>query len=512
VIPSITTPCWCAIPIPNGRGLLRRLLPILLTTLLLAGCGEVPQDAIRMGLSSAPANLDPRYATDASSSRINRLLYRQLVDFGESDRPIPSLADWQQLSSSHYRFTLRDKGRAFHNGRRLIAADVKATYQHILDPKNASPHRTSLAVIERVEALDEERVDFFLNRPDQLFPAYLAIGILPADLISAEHPFHNLPLGSGPFRFLEWPEEGRLAIERQRDGQRVEFLRVQDATVRVLKLLRGEIDMLQNDLPPELLGYLQEQQGVRIEQGRGSNFSYLGFNLQDEETGKLLVRRAVAHAIDRQAIIQYAMKGAAVTAEALLPPSHWAGGQGLAPYEHDPAKARQLLQQAGYDEANPLSLVYKTSSDPLRVRLATIIQSQLADAGIQVDLRSYDFATVYGDIKAGRFQMYSLAWVGIHTPDIFRYVFHSDSLPPDGANRGRYSNPEVDALIEQAETASDPVEQAGLYQQLQGLLLQELPYVPLWYENQVVVSRDDIQGYRLASDGNYDGLIYVERR
>jgi peptide/nickel transport system substrate-binding protein len=178
---------------------------------------------------------------------------------------------------------------------------------------------------------------------------------------------------------------------------------------------------------------------------------------------------------------------------------------------HDPVKARALLKQAGYDEAHPLELVYKTSSDPLRVRLATIIQSQLAEVGIRVDLRSYDWATVYGDIKAGRFQMYSLAWVGIHTPDIFRYVFHSTSLPPSGANRGRFASPEVDALIEQAEAVADPEQQAEAYRRLQALLLEQLPYVPLWYENQVFVCRDEIQGYRLASDGRYDGLLQVSR-
>jgi peptide/nickel transport system substrate-binding protein len=490
---------------------LRYLLFILLIPLSLTGCGEAPKDAIRMGLASAPANLDPRYATDASSTRINRLIYRRLVEFDEASRAIPSLASWEQLSPTHYRFTLRQEGRDFHHGKRLTAKDVQATYAQVLDPANASPHRASLSLIKTIEVLDEERIDFLLERPDPLFPAYLIIGILPADLLAADHPFHNQPMGSGSFRFMEWPEEGRLAIERIGDSQRFEFLRVQDATVRVLKLLRGEIDMLQNDLAPELLGYLEEQSGISIEQGNGSNFSYLGFNLQDRDTGNVLVRQAIAHAIDRESIIRYALKGAAVPAQALFPPGHWAGADGLEPYVHDPAKARELLASAGYDGVRPLELVYKTSSDPLRVRLATIIQSQLADAGIRVDLRSYDWATVYGDIKAGRFQMYSLAWVGLKTPDAFRYIFHSKSVPPDGANRGRYASRRVDALIEQAESEADLNRQAEQYKRLQAVLLEELPYVPLWYENQIFVSRDSIEGYRLASDGRYDGLLHVTR-
>jgi peptide/nickel transport system substrate-binding protein len=155
--------------------------------------------------------------------------------------------------------------------------------------------------------------------------------------------------------------------------------------------------------------------------------------------------------------------------------------------------------------------VYKTSSDPFRIRLATIVQSQLREVGIEVELRSYDWGTFYGDIKAGRFQMYSLAWVGIKLPDIFRYAFHSASLPPQGANRGRLNDPQVDALIERAKVAAAQAEQARLYRRLQALLLERLPYVPLWFEDQFFAAREDIQGYTLDAHGAYDALLHTVR-
>ena len=155
--------------------------------------------------------------------------------------------------------------------------------------------------------------------------------------------------------------------------------------------------------------------------------------------------------------------------------------------------------------------MYKTSSDPFRIRLATIIQSQLGEVGIEVDLRSYDWGTFYGDIKAGRFQMYSLAWVGIKSPDIFRHAFHSESFPPKGANRGRYRDPVADRLIERAAGLTPVRAQAPAYRELQVRLLEQLPYVPLWYEDHVLVSRSALQGYALAVDGNYDGLLGVQR-
>ncbi len=484
---------------------------LLILALFLLGCAGGQDHALRMGLANAPASLDPRFATDATSTRINRLLYTRLVEFDAHSRPIPSLARWRRLSPRHYRFTLRGTPAPFANGAPLTSGDIKATFDFILDEANGSPHRNTLRMVERIETPDGRTVDFFLNRSDVLFPAYLGIGILPADLILKDHAFQSQPLGNGPFRLVDWPDEGRLRLERRSDGQIVEFLHVKDPTVRVLKLLRGEIDMLQNDIPPELVGFLQEKEPIRIVRTRGSNFSYLGFNLQDPATADPLVRRAIAHAIDRAAIIRHALGGFAAPAQALLPPRHWAGARDLQPYDYAPALARELLRQAGYSDSRPLRLVYKTSSDPFRVRLATIIQSQLREVGIQVALRSYDWGTFYGDIKSGRFQMYSLAWVGINTPDIFRYVFHSTSAPPDGANRGRFSSPEVDRLIENAETEDNIDLQAPLYHALQAQLLKELPYVPLWYEDQILALRQGVENYRIAGDGNYNGLILARK-
>ncbi|MCU7931157.1 MAG: ABC transporter substrate-binding protein [Candidatus Thiodiazotropha sp. (ex Codakia rugifera)] len=478
--------------------------------LLLAACSQ-PDDypAIRMGLASAPLNLDPRFATDATSERINRLIYQRLVEFDSQSMPVPGIADWQKLSPRHYRFYLNDSANHFTDGGRLEADDVIATYQHVLDPDNASPRRASLTLIESVRIVDQSTIDFRLSRADPLFPAYMTLDILPAELLKKAHNFTRQPIGSGPFTVYAWPESGKLILERRHDHQLIELLEVKNPTVRALKLLRGEIDMLQNDLSPELIGYLQLQTGIDLQRRHGSNFTYLGFNLQDPDTGDPRVRRAIAHAIDRQGIIDQVMHGAARQAETLFPPEHWAGSGDLTRYTYDPATSRALLSEAGYDAENPLRLIYKTSSDPYRIRLATIIQSQLKAVGIEVDLRSYDWGTFFGDIKRGNFQLYSLSWVGIRTPDIFRYIFASDSLPPIGANRGRYSSPSVDRLLLQAEAAKTLPQQASLYRQIQQQIHHDLPYVPLWYEDQVSALGARVSGYELMMDGNYDGLERV---
>lgn len=484
---------------------------LLLTLALLTACGQAPDArVIRMGLATAPLNLDPRFATDATSARINRLLYQRLVEFDGQGMPVPGIADWQMLSSTHYRFRLLPTAARFSDGEPLTAADVVTSYRFVLEPANLSPHRATLAMIERVDVVDNATIDFHINRPDPLFPAYLVLEILPAQRIATGHPFESSPLGSGDFRFLSRPEPGRLLLERRRDGQRFELLEVKNPTVRVLKLLRGEIQLLQNELSPELIEFLRKQNEINIEQMGGSNYSYIGFNMQDAATSDPRVRRAIAHAIDRAAIIRTVMQRSARPAEALFPPEHWAGNRELTALPNDPEQARALLAEAGYGPHKPLRLVYKTSSDPFRIRLATIIQSQLQAVGIEVDLRSYDWGTFFGDIKAGRFQLYSLTWVGLRTPDSFRYLFGSDSLPPQGANRGRYVSQVVDALLDRADRQQSLEERAASYRQIQQILHRDLPYVPLWYEDQLAASRREVTGYRLMADGNYDGLNQVQ--
>lgn len=467
------------------------LLWLALTLGALAGCSsrENSQE-IRFAIAQMPLMLDPRYATDAASERVNRLIYRQLVDFDAHSHPIPALASWKCADALHCRFTLVQAGRWFHDGSRLTAKDVAATYRSLLTLQD-SPHAAEFANIASVDAVDDDRVDFTLHQPDDQFPARLIVGILPAELIAQHHDFARHPIGSGPLRLVAWSR--LLRLERVADHQAITLEEVKDPTVRVLKLLRGEADLLQGDLPPELVTYLKQQSNVLVEVVPGTNFSYLGFNLQDPLLKDERVRRAVTLAIDRDAIIRDALVGGSRSATAILPPEHWAGNAGLVPYPYDPVRARTLLREAGI--TLPLKLVYKTSTDAQRVRLATIMQAQMRPAGIALEIRSLDWGTFFDDVKHGTFQLYGLTWVGIKTPEIYQFAFHSASVPPTGANRGRLQDAKLDKLIENRDWQ-------GVTQRVHQLL----PYVPLWYEGQFAAMRKNITGYQPRADGNWDAL------
>ncbi|KHF24597.1 ABC transporter substrate-binding protein [Solemya velum gill symbiont] len=476
----------------------------LLIILSIFSCSDQTGDPLRFGVTGLTQNFDPRFATDAASERTNHLLHCSLVRFDQQRKPTPGIARWEQLTPTSYLFHI-DSNVTFWNGDAVTAADVVATYASILDEKNASPHRSTLSLIESVTALDQQTVEFILNRSDALFPSYLVIGILPAHLIDSQHPFHSQPVGCGNFSLVE-SDQSRTIIEQRYSSRELELIRVQDPSTRVLKLLKGEIDMLQGDLSPQLVDHLAKQDGIEVIREKGSNFTYLGFNLQDPLTGELNIRRAIAHAIDRNAIIKYIFRQRARPANGLFPSEHWITDASLPQINYSPETARKFLRQAGYDNDKRLALTYKTSSDPFRIRVATIIQQQLSEVGIDLTIKSYDWGTFYGDIKAGNFQLYSLTWVGLKTPDSYRYLFHSGSLPPTGANRGRFQSAEANRLIEAAENEMEASLRLQSYHQLQHHLLEQLPYVPLWYEDQVAAVRGKASGYQVAGDGNYDGL------
>ena len=489
----------------------RRTLFALGGVLPLLGCTAsepLPPNRFRLGVSGRPRTLDPRHATDALSSRINRLLYAAPVDFNDRFEPVPALMHWTQTGRREWLFTLQGTPK-FHDGTPLTARDVSATYASVLDPVTASPHRGGLQHVKRVRALDEQRVLFELKRIDALFPGRLTIGILPHRLIAAGHDFNRAPVGSGPCRFVSATEQ--VTRLQRADGALLDFIKVKDPLVQVLKLRKGELDWIQGGLSPELVRYCAARPELTVQWHHGTNFAYIGFNFRDRWLSQQPIREAIAHGIDRGAIVSALFGGHARLAGGLLPPEHWAGLKDWSGYPYDPERARCLLDEV-LGPGRRLALSYKTSANPLRLRLATIYQSMLRGVGIDLSIQSYDWGTFYADIKAGRFQLYSLAWVGIKSPDIFQYVFHSNAVPPAGANRGHYVNTKVDRLIEAALADEDMAEQRAHYLQLQQVLAQTVAQVPLWYEDQYAVMHRSVQGFTLAADGRYDGVLTLRRQ
>jgi len=239
----------------------------------------------------------------------------------------------------------------------------------------------------------------------------------------------------------------------------------------------------------------------------------MAFNLRDPILKDVRVRQAIAHAIDRRLLVHYLWRDSARLAASVLPPESWAYYGDVKQYPFDPARARQLLDDAGFAEKNGVRfhLTMKTSTEESSRAMAAVFQQQLRDVGIALDIRSFEPATFLSDVAHGEFQMYSLRWLGANEdPDFFEYAFHSARVIPNGANRQYYSNPRVDALIDKARTEVDKNARKQDYAALQRILAEELPYVDLWYFDNVMVYSKRVRDLTLNPSGNYDFLKTAE--
>ena len=475
-----------------------------------------------MGIESSPLQLDPRYATDANSVRIGALLYNSLLRADEKLRLQPELAlRWQVIDNRTYLFELR-KDVKFHNGKELTARDVKYTYESILKPENRSPKRALLKPLEGIDQIDDHRVRFRLGVAHAPFPEQFTIGIVPAAPNRAEAAGAVTPPGSGPFMLDAIDPGERITLranpsywERRPPLAGIIFKIVPDAMVRALEFKKGAIDFLQNDLEPDMLPWLKQNSNAVIGNHEGTTFQYIGINLNHPVLKKREVRQALALAIDRAGIIRHLLKDFATPASGLLSPINWAYSSSVAEWPFDPEKAKRLLDQAGYrdpDGPGPLPrfrLSFKTTNLDLRRRIAEALKEQLARVGIELEIRTYEWGTFYSDIKKGNFHLYSLAWVGIMDPDIYYQLFHSDSVPPNGDNRGGYSNAELDRLLEQGRTTTDIAGRKAVYARVQRILAEDLPYIPLWWSKNVTVQNPDVKGFVPYPDGDLISLKKV---
>jgi len=488
----------------------------VLASFLLSCAVKPDPNTLVMLIESSPVNLDPRVGIDGQSERIDGLIFDDLLTRGDDLNVASGLAErWEIPDPRTYIFHLR-RGVKFHDGRPLTARDVKWTFDSVLQGKIRTTKAGAYRFVDHIDAPDEATVVFHLKEPFATLLWNLsdgAIGIVP-DGSGEEMSRH--PIGSGPFRFASAETDKEVILERNDDywGEkpklaRVRFAVVPDATTEALELRKGSADVSINFLPPDAVLTLGRDPQLAVESAPGTELQYLGFNLRDPILKDVRVRQAIAYALDRGPMIQYLLRGEAWPAYSVLPPQSWAYNGSVPRYHHDLKKARQLLDAAGYPLVNGVRfhLTMKTSTVETTRLMVAVMQQQLREVGIALDIRSFEAATFLADVTRGAFQMYGLRWIGGNEdPDIFEYVFHSSKVPPNGANRGYYSNPRVDALIDEARREVDVGRRRQLYAEVQSILAEDLPYIDLWYLDNVLVHNKRVVNLKLSPSGSYDFL------
>ncbi len=494
----------------------------LMSLSVLLSCSSRPDpNTLVMLIETSPTNLDPRVGIDAWSERIDSLICDDLLSRGDDLNVAPGLAEkWEIPDPLTYVFHLH-RGAKFHDGRLLTARDVKWTFDSLLQGKIRSTKAAVYKFVDHLEAPDDATIIFHMKEQDGTLLWNLsdgAIGIVPA---GSGDEMTRHPIGSGPFKFVSAETDREIVLERNDDywGEkaklaRVRFAVVPDETTEALELRKGSADVEINAyLTPDIVLTLTHEPNLSVERARGTRFAYLGFNLRDPILKDVRVRQAIAYALDRRPMVEYLWRGEAELARSVLPTQSWAYNGNVRVYDHDPEKAKQLLDAAGHPAVNGMRfhITMKTSTDANTRLMVAVMQQQLREVGIALDIRSFESATFFSDVIHGAFQMYGLRWIGGNEdPDIFEYAFHSSKFPPNGANRGFYSNPKLDALIDKARREIDPNARKTLYAEVQRILAEDLPYIDLWYLDNVLVHTRRVRNLKLNAAGNYDFLRTAE--
>jgi peptide/nickel transport system substrate-binding protein len=488
-----------------------------------AGCApnrrRTPDDTLVVVIEAAMTTADPRYALSSWETKLSRLVAAGLmsVDTDDLQPRLDLAARMDRIDDRTIDVTLRPDAR-FSDGTPVTARDVIETFDSVLRPGSKSLHHKGFT--ERFvgfEVRGERVVRFHLHAPLATLGSDLDFGVMsPAGLGAGPYALRELTathalLEANPHYFGPPPRTRRVLIK---------FVR--DAAARLLMLVGGSADLLQNTVRMDLIEEVRGRPRVQIASRRSVILTYLMMNNADPVLRDPRVRRAIALAIDRPSIIAAKYGGHAQLATGLLPELHWAYAGDVPRYDHDPRRARALLDEAGYrdpDGAGPrprMTLVYKTSSDAFRVAVARVLAAQLAEVGIDVDVRSFEFATFFADVKKGSYQLASMQSAELSEPDYYYFYFHSSRIPdaknPDGGNRWRYASRDVDRLTEAGRRELDPVKRKAIYAEVQRRVATDLPVVALWHEDNIVLSNVDVQGYRITPNARLGGLADAWKR
>jgi peptide/nickel transport system substrate-binding protein len=378
-------------------------------------------------------------------------------------------------------------------------------------------HRGFTERFTKVESLGPRRVRFHLRESLATFESDIDFGIISrtgkgaGPYVVRELTTSHAVLDINPHYFGEHPKVPHVEIK---------FVR--DASARLLMLVGGSADLIQNGVRLDLVEEVKDRPRVEITSAPSVILTYLMLNNADPLLRDVRVRQAIALSLDRAAIVAAKFGGRARLATGLMPETHWSYEPDVPHWTRDLPRARKLLDEAGLvdpDGPGPrprAHFVYKTSSDAFRVTVARVIAAQLAEVGLEVEVRSFEFATFFADVKKGTYQIASMQTGEVSDPDFYFTYYHSSRIPdatnPDGGNRWRYRNARVDELTTAGRHELDQGRRKALYSEVQRLVATEVPTVPLWHEDNVVLSNVDVQGYAITPNARLIGLRKAWKR
>ena len=527
-------------------------------------CRRRDAAAVTVALPEKFTTLDTLTTTssDSSAERVKNLMFNTLVKKDANFDYVGELAKEIVTSPDNLTITFKlQDGVKFHNGKELTSADVKYTFTELLNsagfkagafydsvplgkgdtaptpaaspaaaaPANANsnsnvaiktgeaPKMKKVPHITSIETPDAKTVVFTVTRPalrNQLLSNLVAVPIIAEGTLAQQK---DSPVGTGPYKFVSFDASQNIVElaanpdywEGAPKVQKIRLKTVTDANSLQAELATGGVDIAPNpnNVSPDTLRSLGQNPNLQVVQTDGSNIQYLLLNVQSPPLNNVKVRQAIAYSIDRQKIVSELLAGQAKPADSILPANSWAFAPGTQ-YKFDPAKARQLLQEAGYKNE---PIVFKFGSGLLAVsQYAQVLQSAMNDVGLNVQIETLEVNTIRQQLAQGQFQMYTGVWIGGNQDPIFlRDLFSSTKIPSATVaccNRGRYSNAEVDKTVEEAINATDKASAKDLYGKVWNTVSSEMPMLPLWYPANMVVANKRIGNIKISASGDWTFL------
>jgi peptide/nickel transport system substrate-binding protein len=525
-----------------------RFLPFLLAGLLLAslppGCGveeetpaprptagkessgPVPGDAVIRGSIGDASSLLPFLASDTSSADINSLVYNGLVRYDDDLAIVGDLAETWDISADGLEITFHlREGVRWHDGRPFTAEDVRFTYETMIDPGTPTAYAEDFKQVESFEVTAPLTVRVRYGRP--FAPALIswAMGIVPKHLLEGadltETALARRPVGTGPYRFVEWRTAEQIVLEANDDywGGRPSIDRyiyriIPDASTMFLELKAGNVDWM--NLEP--LQYARQTDSDYFRENfnkhRYLNFqyTYLGFNLRRSLFRDRRVRQAIAHAIDKDELVAIVLSGLGQAVGGHYRPGTWVYNAAVKDYPHDPERAKALLAEAGWEDGDGDGIVERdgeaftftvltNQGNQRRARTAEIIQGRLRKVGIQLSIRTVEWAAFLENFVRPRdFDAIILGWRTTPDPDAYD-VWHSSKTGRDELNHVSFANEEVDTLLEQGRRTFDREERRRAYGRIQEILAEEQPYVFLYAPESLPVIHGRFRGVEIGDLG-----------
>lgn len=496
---------------------------ILFVMIAPSACRTRGGNAFVIALGDNIRTIDPigSPSVDAASERVRTLIFNTLVKKDKNFDYVGELASDIKRSDDGlaYTFALRD-GVKFHDGRVLSSADVKYTLDLLFSSnfaKSASFYEGTgdekRSYIKSVEAPDQRTVIVTLTKPwVGLLSNLVPIPIIPKDSYESQKTH---PLGTGPFKFVNYDNTQQVcdveAFPEYWDGpsqlRQVRVRVIADMNALQAELQAGRVDIapMPTSLSPDAVKRLEEDPNLRVQSFPGSNVVLLTLNTASPPLDNVKVRQAIAYAIDRESLIQNLLRGYGKIAHSIIPEESWAYTAGQT-YTYDPAMAKRLLSEAGVRIDRPV--VYKLSGSSLAGRqYAGVIQNSLKEVGIPVEIQTPEQNTLFDELRRGNFQIAYTQWVGGNQDPIFyKDLFATSEIPTQtrpSRNRSRYSNPELDALLEEAVNTFDRARAKELYTKIQDIVSRDVPVFPLWYQSNIVIARKNVGNIQVNASGDW---------